>query len=206
MASLAPDSFSYCAARSARANCRSEAAAMRRDWACALPVPRKKRRPSTIAAMARSNAAPLRCRIGWRLSMGTRTARSDAESHHFGGFDERGGALAGLQAHLFGGIGGDDGGDVLLADCERNLRQESAEFDGDDAPDELVAPADLAEIAAACGDVAALKLLRNQPVDFRFRHAMVPAGRLGALDLAVVDPLLQRRIADAKDAGGFARC
>src|SRR5208337_4362420 len=130
------------------------------DWAWALPAPRKNRRPNKIAAMARSNAAPLRCRIGWRLSMGTRAQRrSDAENHHFGGFDERGGALAGLQAHLFGGIGGDDGGDVLLADCERDLRHESAEFDGDDAPDELVAPADFTEIAAARGDVAALKLL-----------------------------------------------
>src|SRR5208337_4806334 len=73
MASLASDCFSYCEPRSARANCRSEAAAMRRDWACALQAPRKKRRASKIAALGRSNAAPLHCRIVRTFFMGART-------------------------------------------------------------------------------------------------------------------------------------
>jgi hypothetical protein len=34
---------------------------------------------------------------------------------------------------------------------------------------------------------------------------MVASGRFGSLDFVVVDPLLQRGIADAKDIGGFAR-
>src|SRR6266849_3247471 len=35
---------------------------------------------------------------------------------------------------------------------------------------------------------------------------MVSAGSLGRFELAAINPLLQRRIADAEDVGRFARC
>ncbi len=41
---------------------------------------------------------------------------SDAEDHDFGGFNQGGGAFAWLEAHFLCGVGGDDGGDVLLTD------------------------------------------------------------------------------------------
>src|SRR5208337_305444 len=154
------------------------------------------------AAMLRPYTAGLLGECSWA---GEHARRSDAENHHFGGFDERGGAFAGLQTHFFGGIRGDDRGDVLLTDSQGNLCQESAEFDGHNAPDKLVAPADFAKIAAPRGDIPAFQLLGNQPVNLRFRDAMVPAGRFGSLDFAVIDPLLQRGIADAEYIGGFTR-
>jgi hypothetical protein len=40
---------------------------------------------------------------------------SDTQDHHFGGFDQRSGSLAGLQSHFLGGVSGNDGRDVLLA-------------------------------------------------------------------------------------------
>src|SRR5208283_5551890 len=63
MASFAPDCFSYCAARSARANCRSEAAAMRSDCARRSPALEKNSMTNNIAEMGRSSATLLHCRI-----------------------------------------------------------------------------------------------------------------------------------------------
>ena len=117
MESFASDCFSYCEARSLRANCRSEAAAMRRDCAWRLNAVRKKNKRSNIAEMGRSNAAPLHLRIVGKFFMGALSSkRSDAKNHYFGGFDQGGCAFAWLQAHFFRRIGSDDGGDVLFAD------------------------------------------------------------------------------------------
>src|SRR5271157_1187580 len=175
----------------------------REHWLRLREIQAGARLPNWGAAVLRPYTHGLSGNWSWTLA---HARCSNAEDHYFGGFDEGGGAFAGLQAHLLGGIGRDEGGDVLLADGQRDLRQESAELDGDDAADELVAPADFAEIAAPRGDIAALQFLRDQAVDLRFRDAMVAAGRLGAFDLAVIDPLLQRGITDAENAGGFARC
>ena len=43
----------------------------------------------------------------------------DADDHDLGGFDEGAGGLAFAELHLAGGVGGDDGGDLLVADLER---------------------------------------------------------------------------------------
>jgi len=53
---------------------------------------------------------------------------SDAKDHHFGRFDQRCRALARLQSQFLGGVGRDDGRDVLLADGQRNLGEEAAEL------------------------------------------------------------------------------
>jgi hypothetical protein len=47
---------------------------------------------------------------------------SDADDHDLGGFDEGSGGLAFAELHLAGGVGGDDGGDLLVADLEGDLR------------------------------------------------------------------------------------
>src|SRR2546430_16842456 len=54
--------------------------------------------------------------------------RSDAEDHDFGGFDEGGGTFAGLEAEFARGVGGDERGDLLFADAERNLGEEGGVF------------------------------------------------------------------------------
>src|SRR5882724_3524486 len=130
---------------------------------------------------------------------------SDAEDHDFGGFDEGGGAFAGLEAEFARGVGGDERGDLLFADAERNLGEESVVFDGDDAADELIAAGDFAEGAAMFGNIAAFERFGDEAVDFRFGDAVVAAGSFGGFEFAAIDPLFEGGIADAEDVGGFAR-
>src|SRR2546428_8685005 len=82
---------------------------------------------------------------------------------------------------------------MLLADRQRDLCEQPAELDRHHAPDQLVAPADLAKISTPRFDVPVAQLFGKQSVDLALRHAMVAAGRLYRLDLSVVDPLLQDR-------------
>src|SRR5450432_103255 len=105
--------------------------------------------------------------------------------------------LAGFKTHFLRGVGGDDGVDVLLADRECDLSEQATEFDRQYAPDQLITPADLAEITAAAANVPAFELFRNEAVDFAFRNAVVPSRSLGGFNFVVVDPLLKRGIADA---------
>jgi len=93
---------------------------------------------------------------------------------------------------------------VLLADGQRDLREEAAVFDGGNAADELIASADFAEIAAARGGFASVEGCGNEPVNFGFGDAMVAARGFGGFELAAIDPLFQRGVADAEDVGGFA--
>src|SRR5438445_4507639 len=100
---------------------------------------------------------------------------SNAEDHDFGGFDEGGGALAGLEAEFARGVGGDERSDLLFADAERNLGEEAVVFNGDDAADELIPAGDFAEGAATFGDVATVEGFGDEAVDFRFGDAMMAA-------------------------------
>ena len=180
---------------------------MRSVWAYEGEEKSEKRK-STLTAKtpetekgARRRRRPLQRRVGLKV---TSAPGSDAEDHDFGGFDQSGDAFAGLEAHFLRGVGGDDGGDMLLADGEGDLREQAAVFDGGDAADELVASADFAEIATAGGGFAAVQGGRNEAVDFGFGDAVVAAGGFRSFEFAAVDPLFQRGIADAEDVGGFA--
>src|SRR6201996_2706931 len=94
------------------ANCRSAAAATRSgawgSWAHSSAQGANSRADATMHRNDR--------RVCFEKVM------SDTQDHHFGGFDQRCGAIADLQAQFSRGIGGDDRGDVLLADRERYLR------------------------------------------------------------------------------------
>jgi hypothetical protein len=131
--------------------------------------------------------------------------RLDAEDHDFGGFDEGGGAIAGLEAHFFGGVGGDNRSDLLFADAKGDLGEEAAELDGDYSTDELVAAGDFAEAAAAGGGFSSVEGLGDKTVDFGFGNAMMAAWSFGGFEFAAIDPLFERGIADAENVGGFAR-
>src|SRR5262249_34498681 len=97
------------------------------------------------------------------------------------------------------------GSDMLFANCQSDLGEQAAVLDIHDPADQLVAATDLAESATTGGDVAALELLGNQTVDFAFGYAVVAAGRFRRADFAMVDPLLEGRIADAQNICGFTR-
>ena len=65
--------------------------------------------------------------------------------HYFGGFYERRGGLSLTQAHFARGFTGNDGSDLLAADAEFYLRQQSVDFQINNFPDELIASAGTAE-------------------------------------------------------------
>src|ERR1700687_5833109 len=94
---------------------------------------------------------------------------------------------------------------MLLSDRQRDRRQHPPDLDRHHASDQLVSSADLPQTSPPRLDVPALQLLRKQAVDLAFRHTMVPAGRFQRFDLSVVDPLLQRGIADAQNIRRFPR-
>src|SRR5207253_838903 len=94
---------------------------------------------------------------------------------------------------------------VLFPDGQCDLREQAAEFDAHDAPNQLVSPADLAEISPPRLNITMTELPGKHPVDLAFRQAVMTAGRLHRLDFSVVDPLLQGGIADAQNVGGFPR-
>src|SRR6266481_4977358 len=136
----------------------------------------------------------------------TRPSRcSNPQNHHFGRFHESRCSLSDFQPHLFGRIGGDNCRDMLLSNRHPNLRQQAAVLHFQYASDQLIAPADPAEIPAPCFDGSAFQFFRDHAVDFALRNAMVPARRLHGLELPVVDPLLQRGIADAQNVRRFSR-
>src|SRR5215813_6068142 len=115
------------------------------------------------------------CSCGHRLSPAS--GYSNTQNHHFGGFNQSRSAFSSLEAHLFRGVGSDDGSDMLFANCQSDLGEQAAVLDIHDPADQLVAATDLAESATTGGDVAALELLGNQTVDFAFGYAVVAAGR-----------------------------
>src|SRR5207248_9979207 len=75
-----------------------------------------------------------------------------------------------------------------------------------DASDELVTAADAAKGLAPLRYSRTLANRAEILVQFRFRNPVVPTGGEHSLQLATVNPLLDRRIADAQDLGGITRC
>src|SRR6266478_3486914 len=130
---------------------------------------------------------------------------SNPQNHHLGGLHQRRCSLPDFQPHLFGRIGGDDGRDMLLSNRHPNLGQQAAVLHFQHAPNQLIAPADLAEIDPPCFDTAAFQFFRDHAVALTLWNAMMPARRLHGLELSVVDPLLQGRIADAQNICRFSR-
>jgi len=137
--------------------------------------------------------------VGGRI----RREGSDAEDHDLGGLDEGGGGLAGLEVHLTGGTGGDDGGDLLAADGDFDFGHESADADLIDAADELVAATDAAGVEGALGDSLAAGA-EQEAVDLTLGNAMMAAGCTDAADFAAVDPLLDGGEADLEFERGLA--
>src|SRR6266850_429869 len=136
----------------------------------------------------------------------TRPSRcSNPQNHYLGRFHESRCSLPDFQPHLFGRIGGNNCRDMLLADRHPNLCQQAAILHFQHASDQLIAAAYFAEIATPCFDASAFQFFRNHAVDLALRNAMVPARRLHGLELPVIDPLLQGRIADAQYVRRFPR-
>src|SRR5258708_412749 len=91
---------------------------------------------------------------------------------------------------------------MLAADGNCHLRQQALNLELNNSSYELVTSADFSEVFSSGLDGTAPGNGRQQAVNLGFRNAMVTTWRLYSLDLAFVDPLLQRRIAHTEH---FAR-
>ena len=131
------------------------------------------------------------------------SSRSYAKNHYLGRFDQGGDGLALLEAHLANCVRRDNGRNALTANRERHLGHQPLSFDIRDAADQLIPSAHFSEIVAALAHVAGFGCAIQKLVDLLLRNAMVAAGSFDCSNLAFVDPLFERGIADAQDLGRF---
>ena len=129
---------------------------------------------------------------------------SHSEDHDFGGLDEGGGSLAGLQIHVARGAGGDDRRDALFADGENDLSHEAADADAGDTAHQLIPAAHAAHYGFAFGDGAGGGA-EEKAIHFTLRYPMVSAGSGDAANLLLVDPLFDSWETDAKLECGIAQ-
>src|SRR5215470_20348258 len=118
-----------------------------------------------------------------------------SDHHHFGGFDERVNRHALLQIQITGGVARDDRSDRLTADLDADLREKAVVAHFDDLAEKLIAAADCVQ-----ADRLPLRftlIAPDEAFDFTLRDAMMASRSLHRFDLAVVNPLLERRVADA---------
>src|SRR5579863_5405006 len=128
---------------------------------------------------------------------------SHPHDHDFRGFNESCRGLALLETHFARGIRRDDRRDALPADRKLHLRQQTAVAHFHDPPDQLIAPADAAEVAPPGQSIFFLDA-RKEAFDFGRWDAVMSAGRADAVQFLLVDPLLERGIADAQRTRGVA--
>src|SRR5579859_1015519 len=126
-----------------------------------------------------------------------------ADDNHFGGLDQRGGRLALFQIHFAHRAGSDQRSNQLSSYRQSHLSYETADAHVDDAAHELVAPADALVSDPPLVLVMAASAV-EQAVNLRLRDAVMSPGRLHRAELAMVDPLLDRRITDLQLHGGIA--
>src|SRR6266853_3284364 len=120
---------------------------------------------------------------------------SNSYDHDFSGFDKGCRGLALLQAHFARRVRRDDGRNALPADRKFYLGQQAAVAHFDDPAHQLISPADAPEAAASSQRVFFIGA-RQEALDFGRGNAVVPSSRLYAAQLLLVDPLLERGIAD----------
>jgi len=118
------------------------------------------------------------------------------DNHHLGGFDEGGGSIALLEGELAGGVGGDDGGNALVAGGEDDFGEEALNLDLRDGADELVPAADARGDGLGSGEEFG---------ESAGGDAMVTAWGFDGLDAAGEDPVFEGGIAHAEPFGGLTR-
>jgi hypothetical protein len=127
------------------------------------------------------------------------------DDHYFCRFDQGCCGFSDFQAHLTYCVGRDNRSDVLAADGESYLGHQSADLYLDHAAHQLIAAADFAEIGSALAHFTPACLLMEKPIQLFFWNPVMATGGCHRSDLALVNPLLQRRVTDPEDLSGFAR-
>src|SRR2546425_10918957 len=197
-------------------------------WICAKKLPDEPKERSTLVPVCASKAlaicgkakfksAAAATRSSWACTTAeihSINARADkiffsdvcknmglnGKDHDLGGFDQRRRRLPNLEAHFADRISGDDRCNLLPANRELHLRQQTFFADLDHPAHELIAPADAAEAAPPFG-ANLLSPAMQIAIEFMARNTVMSAGRTHAAQLALVDPLLESGIAHAQNLG-----
>src|SRR5580692_4526211 len=123
--------------------------------------------------------------------------QSDAQNHHFGGFNQGGGSLARFQMHFSRRTGSNNRRDLLAADRNPDFRHQTANPNGIDSSHELIPPADAAYYLFAFL-LGSASRPEKQPVQFTLRDAVMSPNRLHAANLLPVNPLFDGGETDAQ--------
>jgi len=136
---------------------------------------------------------------------------SGTDDHHFGGFDQRRGGLAFFQAQIAAGVAGNNRGDGLAANIKRHFGHQAGGLNFGNAAHQLVPAAD--EVLKSLWQVQCGRLLfpgalavlshKREAIDLRTGDSVMPSGSENGLDLAVIDPLLDGRVAHPQLAGSL---
>jgi len=131
-----------------------------------------------------------------------------AGNHDLGGLDDGQRRLAAPELELVDGIACDDRREPLVADAQADLREESFHPDLVDYSAQLVPPAEGDDHALwppgtpRCSGHPAL--CGQQTIDLQFRNPMMAAAGANRSDGALIDPLLECGVTDAKPLRGRA--
>ena len=97
------------------------------------------------------------------------------DDHDFGGLDQRSRDLALLEPQFTDCVGGNDRSNVLFADREGDLGEQSTDLDVGDSPNELIASADAAKSAPTFFDRAGGDDAGQKAIYFCLGNAMMTA-------------------------------
>lgn len=131
-----------------------------------------------------------------------------ARDHHLSSLDDGKGRLASFQLQLFGRVAGNHRRQSLVSDPQPDLSEQSFDTDLFDNPAELIPPADGDEDAR--GTSGPPREGRDgsprcqEALDFGFGNPMMTAIGADRSHRPLVDPLFERRVADAQPGGGGA--
>src|SRR5215510_10074237 len=122
-------------------------------------------------------------------------------NHHFCGFDERIYRHAFLQIQITGGVARDDRSNRLTADLDADLREQAVVAHLGDLAEKLIAAADGVQTDRLSLRFALIG--SADTLDLAPWNAMMAPRGLHRFDLALVYPLLERRVADARKLRGL---
>jgi hypothetical protein len=133
--------------------------------------------------------------------------RGFASDHHFSRLDDRQRIVAPTKLQFGECVAGYNRGQPLIADSQANLANQAIDSHFFDEASKPVPAAQSDDKARGLrrlsrGTWTAWRLPRKKALDLCFREAVVTAFGLRRADLALIDPLLERRISNTQPLGG----
>jgi len=126
---------------------------------------------------------------------------SGAADHDLRGFDEGDRGVTGFQGQVAGAVGGDDGGDALVADGEDHLGEKAVDDDFNNSAEELVTAADSSRTGFWMSRQSGMGQKLHECIE---RNPVVASRGLDRADARGEDPVFESGVADANFVGGLA--